>query len=243
MTSPARPELPVAVVTGCTRGIGRAIAEDLAPTHHVVVGGRTEESVARVVGALPSAEGFVADLVDCGPGGSLETALADLVPRLPRVDVLVHSAGVLHRGLIADLPATDWDAAMRVNVVAVAAVTRALLPALRAAQGLVLAINSGAGLTSTPTMGPYCASKFALRAFTDALREEERENGVRVTSVHPGRVDTDMQHEMNDFEGGPYQPEDYLQVESVVRAVRLAVDASDEACIDMVSVRPRGFRV
>ncbi|MDV3220144.1 SDR family oxidoreductase [Intrasporangium sp.] len=233
---------PVAVVTGATRGIGRAVAEDLAATHHVVVGGRTDAAVERAVDALPSAEGFVADLLDCGPGGSLEAALTELVPRLPRVDVLVHSAGVLHRGTVADVPMSHWEASMRVNVVAVAGITRALLPALRAAQGLVVAINSGAGLAASPTMGPYTASKFALRAFADALREEERGSGVRVTSIHPGRVDTDMQHEMIDFEGGPYQAEDYLHVGSVVSAVRFAVAATLEASIDQVVVRPRGFR-
>jgi NADP-dependent 3-hydroxy acid dehydrogenase YdfG len=236
------PERPVAVVTGATRGIGRAVVEDLAGTHHVVVGGRTAESVKAVVTDLPSAEGFVAELADCGPGGSLEQALADLVPRLPRVDVLVHSAGVLRRGSVADVPMSDWELSMRVNLVAVAGITRMLLPALRTAHGLVVVLNSGAGLDAAATMGPYSASKFALRAFTDALRDEERANGVQVTSIHPGRVDTDMQHEMIDFEGTQYRAEEYLRVESVTSAVRLAVTASPEASIDMLTVRPRGFR-
>src|SRR6478672_976011 len=82
---------PVAVVTGGTRGIGLAIARDLAPTHHLVIGGRSADSVAHVVASLPSAEGFVADLADCSPGGSLATALDSLVRRLHRVDVLIHS--------------------------------------------------------------------------------------------------------------------------------------------------------
>ena len=236
------PERPVAVVTGATRGIGRAVAEDLAGTHHVVVGGRTAESVKAVVSDLPSADGFVAQLADCGPGGSLERALADLEPRLPRVDVLVHSAGVLRRGSVADVPMSDWELSMRVNLVAVAGITRMLLPALRTAHGLVVVLNSGAGLDAAATMGPYSASKFALRAFTDALRDEERANGVRVTSIHPGRVDTDMQHEMIDFEGTQYRAEEYLRVESVTRAVRLAVTTSPEASIDTLTVRPRGFR-
>ncbi len=230
---------PVAVVTGGTRGIGLGVVRHLASTHHVVVGGRQASSVAAVVDELADAEGFVADLSDCGSGGSLETALAALVARLPRVDVLVHSAGVLRPGTVADLSTADWLDSLTVNVVAVAAVTRVLLPSLRAAEGLVVLVNSGSGLRATPASGAYCASKFALRALADSLREEERAQGVRVTSVHPGRVDTDMQRELVAWEGDDYDPSRHLRVESVVRAVRLAVDASADASIDTVSVRPR----
>ncbi|KRB43738.1 SDR family oxidoreductase [Terrabacter sp. Root181] len=233
---------PVAVVTGGTRGIGLAIARDLAPTHHLVIGGRSADSVAHVVASLPSAEGFIADLADCSPGGSLATALDSIVRHLPRVEVLVHSAGVLRNGTVADSPVQDWADSMTVNVVAVAAVTQALLPALRTAHGLVVTINSGSGLTATPASGAYCASKFALRAFSDSLRQEEREHGVRVTSLHPGRVDTDMQHELVEFEGAEYDADSYLDVDSVVRAARLAIDAGPDASVDMVSVRPRGWR-
>ena len=226
---------PVAVVTGGTRGIGLGIVRDLAPTHHVVVGGRSQQSVHDVVAELPSAQGLVADLADCAPGGSL-------VPALPRVDVLVHSAGILCHGSVGEAPVADWAESMTVNVVAVAAVTRALLPALRVTHGLVIAVNSGSGFTSGARSGAYSASKFALRALTDALREEERAHGVRVTSLHPGRVDTDMQHELVGHEGADYDASAYLDVESVVAAARLAIDAGPRASVDLVSVRPRGWR-
>ncbi len=240
MTAPS--DRPVAVVTGGTRGIGLAIVRDLAATHHVVVGGRSADAVDRVASSLPSGSGLVADLGDCSPGGSLDRALSEATPRLERVDVLVHSAGVLRSGAVAHSPASDWLESMTVNVVAVAMVTRALLPALRRAHGLVLAVNSGSGLVSGASSGAYCASKFALRALTDALREEERRHGVRVTSLHPGRVDTDMQRELVEFEGADYDAGAYLDVASVVQAARFAMDAPAGASVDMLSVRPRGWR-
>ena len=110
------------------------------------------------------------------------------------------------------------------------------------AHGLVLAVNSGSGLVSGASSGAYCASKFALRALTDALREEERRHGVRVTSLHPGRVDTDMQRELVEFEGADYDAGAYLDVASVVQAARFAMDAPAGASVDMLSVRPRGWR-
>jgi short-subunit dehydrogenase len=228
---------PVAVITGATRGIGLGIATSLAATHHIVAGGRNRDSVEALVRELPSATGFVADLGDLA---TLDAAVAELAANTPRVDVLVNSAGVVHRGSLADSTTSDWVEALTINVVGVAAVTRALLPGLRAAKGLVLMVNSGSGFNATATSGVYSASKFALRALTDALREEERANGVRVTSLHPGRTDTDMQREMVAWEGCVYDPSSFLTVESVVRAARAAIDASPEASLDVISVRPRG---
>jgi len=132
----------------------------------------------------------------------------------------------------------DWRRVFEVNVFAVAELTRQLLPALRAAEGTVVAINSGSGFTAGTGGGTYAASKFALRALTDALREEERPHGVRVSSVHPGRVDTDMQRELVEKEGGRYDTALYLEPQSVADAVRLVVDLPHGATAEVVSVRP-----
>ena len=121
------------------------------------------------------------------------------------LDVLVHNAGVAYPGRVAESIVDEWQATMTVNVVGAVALTLALLPALRAVGGHVVFINSGAGRTPSPGLASYSASKFALRAFADSLRADEP--ALRVTTVYPGRVDTDMQRDLVAYEGGDYQPE------------------------------------
>lgn len=227
---------PAVLITGATRGIGRAIADELAADHHLILGGRSADALAELASAFPSAEPFAVELTDL-------QAVADAVAALDLsrgLDAVVHSAGVLVSGTVEALSAQDWQRSLSINVVAVAELTRLLLPALRQARGTVVTINSGSGFTSGAGGGAYSASKFALRALTDALRAEEAERGVRVSSIHPGRVDTDMQHELRGFEDGEYQAEKYLRPQSVAAAVGLAVRAGDDASIDVLSVRPRG---
>ncbi len=111
-----------------------------------------------------------------------------------------------------------------------------MLPALRAANGHVVLINSGAGLRANAGWGAYAASKFALRAFADALRLEEP--GLRVTSIHPGRIDTDMQRAIVASEGGEYDADAFLTPQTVARAVRNAVETPRDAHPTEIVLRP-----
>ena len=226
--------MKTALITGASRGIGAAIARDLGRDHRVLVGATTGEGARRVVDTLADAAPFVVDLTD-------PEAVAAAVAGIDRLDVLVHSAGTAPWATVAEASVAQWRQAFELNVFAVAELTRQLLPALRAARGTVVAVNSGSGHHSGAHNAIYSGTKFALRAFTDALRAEET-GRLRVTSVHPGRVDTDMQRQLQADMGNPdYDGSLYVRPESIAAAVRLAVDASEDAAIPEISVRPSGL--
>ncbi|MGO1053894.1 SDR family oxidoreductase [Crossiella sp. CA198] len=222
---------PRALVTGASRGIGKAIAQALAPTHDLLLGGRDAAALSELATELGNALPWPLDLAD-------SDALTAATAEIDRLDLLVHSAGMAELGAVADTPAKVWRETYEINVVAVAELTRVLLPALRRARGTVVLINSGAGLRANPGWGAYAASKFALRALGDALRAEEEPHGVRVTSVHPGRTATDMQRGIRSAEGGDFQPEAYLRPESVASAVLMAATASPDAHLTEIVIRP-----
>lgn len=221
---------PVALVTGASSGIGRAIALALSSTHHILVGGRDVARIAETCALLESAEPFAVDLDD-------SAAVTAATAGLERLDVLVHSAGLVAYGTLSDSTTQEWQQVLATNVIAPATLTRALLPALRAAHGLVIFINSGAGLTAHAGWSVYAASKFALTALADSLRAEEH-GQIQVTSLHPGRVATPMQVQLNELEGRTYRPERYLDPDAVARAVRLAVDLPPEASLDSLRITP-----
>jgi NADP-dependent 3-hydroxy acid dehydrogenase YdfG len=221
---------PLALITGATRGIGKATAEALAETHDLLLGGRDVDALKSLAAELPSARPWPVELTD-------STALAAATAGLHRLDVIVHSAGISRLGALTEVTAEDWRESYEVNVIAVVELTRLLLPALRAAEGHVVLINSGSGLKANPKWGAYAASKFALRAYADVLRAEEEPNGLRVTSVHPGRTATDMQKQVRDFEGGDYVPEKYMRPSSVAAVIKAAIDTPPDAHVHEMVIR------
>ncbi|WP_067533257.1 SDR family oxidoreductase [Nocardia crassostreae] len=220
---------PTALITGASRGLGAAIARELAPTHSLLLGARKAESLEPILSELPDSTAWPVELTDY-------PAVARAAEPIERLEVLVHNAGIADLGTIADSSVAQWRNTLESNLIAVAELTRLLLPALRAGNGHVVLINSGAGLRANAGWGSYAASKFGLRAFGDALRLEEP--GLRVTSIHPGRIDTDMQRALVAGENRDYEPREFLTPETVARAVRNAVETPRDAHPTEIVLRP-----
>lgn len=218
-----------ALVTGASSGLGSAIARALADDHGVLLGGRDRSRLETLAADLPGARPWPVDLTE---PDAISAGVADI----DRLDVVVHSAGICELGTVTDSDADQWRRAFEFNVTTVVELTRALLPALRASSGHVVLINSGAGLRANPGWGSYAASKFALRAFGDALRQEEP--ALRVTSVHPGRIDTPMQESIVASEGREYDASRFLSPTTVARAVAGAVRTPADAHPTEMVLRP-----
>ncbi|GAA2100842.1 SDR family oxidoreductase [Kitasatospora saccharophila] len=225
----------VHLITGAGSGIGAVVADKLtARGEELWLLVRDARRAAQLRECYPAARTLVGDLDD---PAKLSWAFGHQA--LPvELDSLLHVAGVVELGTVAETPVKAWQHQLNVNAVAPAELTRLLLPSLRLARGHVVFVNSGAGLRADPTWGSYAASKFAVRALADALRQEEHANGVRVTSVYPGRTATPMQAKVHQQEGQPYDPERWIAPESVATAVLTAIDLPRDAEITEITVRP-----
>ena len=226
--------MPTHLVTGAGSGIGAALAGRLRDRgDDLVLLARSPERARDLQESLPGATVLVADLADPLGLDALETELPGAL------DSVVHAAGVVDLGPVAELTPAQWIEQVTVNLVAPAVLTRSALPALRAARGTVVMINSGAGLFAHPRWAAYAASKHGLRALADALRAEEAEHGVRVTSVFPGRTATPMQRTVHDQEGKQYDPADWIDPGTVVDAILHVLDLPGDATISDLTIKPR----
>ena len=224
------------LITGAGSGIGAALARILHERgDDLLLVARSDERAAELRQEFAGAETVVADLED---SAALERALAaDSLPA--RLDSLVHAAGDVDLQPVADLDLGSWQRQLAVNLTAAALLARATLPALRAAGGTVVLVNSGAGLAAHPEWSAYAASKFGLRALADSLRGEEAGNGVRVTSVFPGRTATPMQEKVHEQEGKAYDAGDWSTPETVAASILHVLDLPADSVVPELVVRPR----
>ncbi|MCW2857546.1 MAG: short-chain dehydrogenase/reductase [Marmoricola sp.] len=206
------------VVTGAGSGIGADLAD------------RLEARGDRVIRLTRA----VVDLADAEAVRRWAAVLDE-----PRLDSLCHVAGTVELGRVADLDLAAWQRQLDVNLTAPAVLTAALLPALRRAAGTVVFVNSSAGLVANADWAGYAASKFGLRALADALRAEEAEHDVRVTTVFPSRTATPMQEKVHEQEGRTYDASRWIRPGTVTDAILHVLDLPADATIPEIVVRPR----
>ncbi|MEJ2008188.1 MAG: SDR family oxidoreductase [Acidobacteriota bacterium] len=230
----------VAVVTGASSGVGKALALRLAAEGATIC--LVSRNVAKLQAVLDSAprekerlRPYVADL-------TVDAEIRQLTTQLEHdfghVDILVHSAGVISLGPVQSSPVEDLDSQYRCNVRGPYLLTQALLPTLRARRGQVVFINSSAGNSAKANVGQYAASKHALKALADSLREEVNADGVRILSVYLGRTATPMQQEVHRFEGKAYRGERLIQPEEVAALLAGVLSIQQSAEITEITLRP-----
>ncbi len=230
----------IAVVTGAGSGIGKAIAlalGELGAT--LVLVGRRVALLDEVASALAShgamAVSYPTDLAD---RKSVDNFTAAFSRDYDKLDILVHSAGVVRQATVAEGSADDFDILFRTNVLGPYLLTQAFLPLLQQQQGQVVFVNSSAGVVARAGVSQYSATKHALKAVADSLRAEVNADGIRILSVYPGRTATPTQEDLHAQERKPYRAAQLLQPADVAQIVINALCLPRTAEVTDLHIRP-----
>lgn len=230
----------VVVISGASSGIGRAVALETAKRGGIpcLIGRRIDvlnEVLLEVRGYVPGAQCYEVDLTD---DRALENLSDQLKRKFGELDALVHCAGVFSMGAVETESVERLDWQYRINVRAPYLLTQHLLSSLKRQKGQIVFVNSTVGLAAKAGVAQYAASKAALKAIADALREEVNPYGVRVLSVYPGRTASPMQEAIHKMEKRSYDGTRLMQPIDVAEAIVYALCAPKTAEVTDISIRP-----
>jgi clavulanate-9-aldehyde reductase len=235
----------VALVTGASSGIGEATALALADAGaSVVIAARRADRLADLERRLSERGTKVLSLeLDVTDEQACRAAVASTVDHFGGLDVLVNNAGVMLLGKIVGADTTDWTRMVNTNLLGAMFMTHAALPHLLERKGSVVQMSSTAGRTVRAGSGVYNATKWGLNAFSESLRQEITERGVRVVLIEPGMVNTELRDHITDAEAKAAvdkraETTRQLQSEDIARAVLFAVTQPDYVAVNEVLVRP-----
>jgi NADP-dependent 3-hydroxy acid dehydrogenase YdfG len=232
----------IVLVTGGSSGIGAGIARELgAAGARLMLGARRTDRLE-----------ILAQKIRAG-GGEIMTRRLDVTDRADvatfadaarqawgRVDVIVNNAGIMPLSLMASMKTDEWDQMVDVNIKGVLNGIAAVLPEMTArGSGHIINIASVGALAVSPTAAVYCATKYAVRAISDGLRQER--NDIRVTCIHPGVVESELAGTITDPAAAAAMSSYRaiaLQPDAIGRAVRFAIEQPDDVDINEIVVRP-----
>jgi len=236
----------VALVTGASSGIGEATAVALAAEGaSVAIGARRQDRLDALQAKLESDGTKVVTLsLDVTDERACRQAVEQTTSGLGGLDILVNNAGVMLLGPIVDADTEDWRRMLNTNVLGLMYMTHAALPHLVGqGSGDIVNISSVAGRVARLGSGVYNASKWAVNAFSESLRQEVTEKGVRVVIVEPGAVDTELTDHIT-HAGAKQQSKEWtssirsLHSEDIANAIVYAVTQPDYVAVNEVLVRP-----
>ena len=183
----------VVLVTGASRGIGAAIADELAQRGAIVIGTATSESGAAAIGERLAAHGGHGRVLNVTDGTQVEALIDAIAKEFGPVSILVNNAGITRDQLLLRMKDEDWQAILDTNLTSVYRTSKAVLRGMmKARKGRIISIASVIGLTGNPGQANYAAAKAGIIAFSKSLAREIGTRGITVNVVAPGFIDTDM---------------------------------------------------
>ncbi|WP_137241072.1 SDR family oxidoreductase (plasmid) [Pantoea agglomerans] len=232
----------VILITGASSGIGAGIARELAKTDAILLlGARRESRLAALAEELQFNGAEVAiKALDVTRREEMTQFVEYALERWGRVDVMVNNAGIMPLSPMASLRVEEWEQMIDVNIKGVLYGIASVLPTMLAHQrGHIINIASIGALAVSPTAAVYCATKFAVRAISDGLRQENSQ--LRVTCVHPGVVESELASTITDpaaVEAMQHYRAIALQPDAIGRAVCYAIEQPEEVDVNEIVVRP-----
>ena len=189
----------IALVTGASRGIGAAIADELAAQGAIVIGTATTESGAHAIAERLSAQGGAGRILDVTEAGAIDALIVSIAAEFGSVSVLVNNAGITRDQLLMRMKDDDWQAVMDTNLSSVFRSSKAVLRGMmKARKGRIINIASVIGVTGNAGQSNYAAAKAGIIAFSKSLAREIGSRGITVNVVAPGFIDTDMTRSLPD---------------------------------------------
>lgn len=242
MTSMQERQSKVVLITGASSGIGEAAARLLAAQgHRVYVGARRADRLETLVQDIRAKGGTAAfRALDVTSAEDMQAFVRGAEAAFGQVDVIVNNAGVMPLSPLSSLKVNEWDRMIDVNIRGVLHGIAAVLPGMeRQGHGQVINVSSIGGLSVSPTAAVYCATKFAVRAISDGLRQETSK--IRVTVVCPGVVESELADTITD-DTARVAMQSFRRValhpDAIARAIAYAIEQPDDVDVSEVVVRP-----
>lgn len=229
----------VILITGASSGIGEGIARELSKTGaRIMLGARRTDRLVALASELGNNVRFrTLDVTNVNDVAAFADAARN---EWGRVDAIVNNAGIMPLSPMASLKIDEWDRMVDVNIKGVLYGIAAVLPEMISRKsGHIVNIGSIGALASSPTAAVYCATKFAVRAMSDGLRQEHQ--NIRVTCIHPGVVESELADTITDpvaREGMKSYRAIALQPNAIARAVRFALEQPEDVDVNEIVVRP-----